>query len=101
MLSFQSDVSTNVCFSRRRPYLAVGWLWYVGTIVPVIGLVQVGSQSMADRYTHMPLIGVFIMIGWGIPDLVGKWRYRQIVLAIMAGMLISVLLVVTRIQAAY
>ena len=92
---------TVICYSRTRPYLAMGWLWYIGTLVPVIGLVQVGSQSMADRYTYIPLIGLFIMIGWGIPDLLGKWRYRQIVLAIMAGMLISVLLVVTRIQAAY
>jgi len=55
--------------ARRRPYLAVGWLWYLGTLVPVIGLVQVGSQSMADRYTYVPLIGIFTIIAWGVPDL--------------------------------
>ncbi len=54
---------------RSRPYLAVGWLWYVITLIPVIGLVQVGEQSMADRYMYIPLIGLSIMIAWGIPDL--------------------------------
>ena len=54
---------------RRRPYLVVGWLWFLGTMVPVIGLVQVGIQSMADRYTYVPLIGLFIMVVWGIGDL--------------------------------
>ena len=52
------------CFVRTRPYLAVGWLWFLGTLVPVIGLVQVGIQSMADRYTYIPAIGLFIMIAW-------------------------------------
>jgi Flp pilus assembly protein TadD len=55
--------------SRRRPYLAVGWLWYLGTLVPVIGLVQVGEQALADRYTYVPLIGLFIMVAWGLADL--------------------------------
>jgi tetratricopeptide (TPR) repeat protein len=54
---------------RRYPYLAVGWLWYVVTLIPVIGLVQVGFQAMADRYTYVPLVGIFIIIAWGIPDL--------------------------------
>ena len=53
---------------RKRPWLAVGWLWFLGTLVPVIGLVQVGAQSMADRYTYVPLIGVFIMIAWSLPS---------------------------------
>lgn len=53
----------------RRPYLAVGWLWYVITLLPVIGLVQVGSQSHADRYTYIPLIGIFLMLAWGVNDL--------------------------------
>jgi tetratricopeptide (TPR) repeat protein len=58
---------------RTRPYLAVGWLWYVITLIPVIGLVQVGSQAMADRYTYLPLIGMFIALTWGIADRVGEW----------------------------
>ena len=61
-------------FSRRRPALLVGWLWFVGTLVPVIGLVQVGSQAHADRYTYVPLIGIFITIAWAIPDLGGRTR---------------------------
>ena len=51
---------------RRRPYLVTGWLWYLGTLVPVIGLVQVGEQSMADRYSYMPLVGVFVMLAWAV-----------------------------------
>ena len=54
---------------RSRRYLVVGWLWFLGTLVPVIGLVQVGLQSMADRYTYIPAIGLFIMIAWGVPEL--------------------------------
>ena len=61
-------------FARRRPYLVVGWLWYLGTLVPVIGLVQVGDQAWADRYTYLPLIGVFLAIVWGVGDLAQeKW----------------------------
>ncbi len=52
---------------KRRPYIAVGWLWFVGTLVPVIGLVQVGAQAMADRYTYVPLIGVFLAAAWSVP----------------------------------
>ena len=61
---------------RRHPYLPVGWFWYVLTLIPVIGLVQVGGQAMADRYTYIPLIGLFIMIAWGVPGLlrVGEWE---------------------------
>ena len=56
--------------ARKRPYLAVGWLWFFGTLVPVIGLVQVGVQSMADRYTYVPVIGLFIMLVWGGGELI-------------------------------
>jgi tetratricopeptide (TPR) repeat protein len=59
-----------LALGRRRPYLAVGWLWYLGTLVPVIGLVQVGDQALADRYTYVPLIGLFLMLTWGAADLV-------------------------------
>ena len=56
-------------FATRRPYFMVGWLWYLGTLVPVIGLVQVGDQAWADRYTYLPLIGLFLAIVWGLADL--------------------------------
>lgn len=60
--------------ARSRPYLAVGWLWYIVTLIPVIGLVQVGEQSMADRYMYIPLIGLSVMIAWGVPDLSARIR---------------------------
>ncbi len=60
---------------RRRPYLAVGWFWFLGTLVPVSGLVQVGTQAMADRYTYVPAVGLFIMAAWGVGGLV-SWRPR-------------------------
>ncbi len=61
------SVLTLVQF-RRRPWLAVGWFWFVGMLVPVIGLVQIGHQSMADRYTYLPVVGLFIMVVWSLPE---------------------------------
>ena len=67
---------------RARPYLAVGWCWYLGMLVPVIGLVQVGTQSHADRYTYVPMIGLTIMLAWGAAELVERWpRARNAVIA--------------------
>jgi protein O-mannosyl-transferase len=72
----------------RRPYLLVGWLWFLGTLVPVIGLVQVGPQAMADRYTYIPLIGLFIMVAWGMTDLLARWRCPRFILPLVAGIMI-------------
>ncbi len=83
---------------RKRAYLTVGWLWYLGTLVPVIGLVQVGAQALADRYTYVPLIGLFIMISWFIPDLLSAWRHRGILLGGAAVTLVSALMVCTWMQ---
>jgi Tfp pilus assembly protein PilF len=92
-------ISAAVIYAaRRRTYLAVGWLWYIGTLVPVIGLVQVGSQAMADRYTYLPSIGIFIMVAWGAADLVVKWQHRKIGLRVTAGLILVVLLLCTRVQ---
>jgi protein O-mannosyl-transferase len=66
----------------RRGYLPTGWFWFLGTLVPVIGLVQVGLQSMADRYTYIPSIGIFIVVCWGAYDLVKNWRYHQLCLSL-------------------
>jgi len=87
-----------IYMARRRRYLIVGWLWYLGTLVPVIGLVQVGSQAMADRYTYLPSIGIFIMVAWGAAELFSKWRYRKIGLGVSAGIVLAVLLICTRMQ---
>ncbi|MEP6901141.1 MAG: hypothetical protein ABJA66_05285, partial [Actinomycetota bacterium] len=70
---------------RRRKYLLMGWLWFLGTLVPVIGLVQVGSQSLADRYTYVPFFGLFIMLVWGLGDLFAHFKvHKKIVAAICA-----------------
>ena len=86
---------------RRRPYLAVGWFWYVGTLVPVIGLVQVGAQAMADRYTYVPLIGVFLAVVWGLADLVSAWRGRRALLATVGASGVAACLVLTAVQVQY
>jgi len=86
---------------RRYPYLTVGWLWYLGTLVPVIGIVQVGRQAMADRYTYVPLIGLFILITWGGVSIVSKWRHQKFVLVLSAAIVISVLLTGTWFQLQY
>jgi tetratricopeptide (TPR) repeat protein len=65
---------------KKHRYLIVGWLWYLGTLVPVIGLVQVGGQALADRYTYVPLIGLFIMIAWGVPEFLKQWKFRKLFL---------------------
>ena len=60
---------------RRCPYFLVGWLWYLGMLVPVSGLVQVGSQAMADRYTYLPQIGLYVAMAWGAARMAGAWRF--------------------------
>jgi tetratricopeptide (TPR) repeat protein len=87
--------------SRRHPYLAVGWLWYLGTLVPVIGLVQVGGQAMADRYTYVPLIGLFIIVAWGLSEATATWRHRQIVRSTGAAALLLACLLATWGQVGY
>lgn len=74
---------------RRRPYLAVGWFWFLGTLVPVIGLVQVGLQGMADRYTYVPCIGLSIMLAWGLSDLRGSMRYPFIPVLVLSVLLLA------------
>ncbi len=70
----------------RRPYVAVGWFWYVGTLVPVIGLIQVGAQSHADRYTYIPSIGLTVAAAWGLAEVAGRWpRYRMGIAAFAAA----------------
>jgi len=79
----------SICSFKQRPYVAVGWFWYLGTLIPVIGLIQVGAQSMADRYTYIPLTGLFIIAAWGIPDLLKKWCSNKIILVILSIIIIS------------
>jgi tetratricopeptide (TPR) repeat protein len=83
--------------ARKHPYLAVGWLWYTVMLIPVIGLVQVGQQAMADRYTYVPMVGLLIMAAWGFPALVKRFiaGYK---LAIPALLAITAMAVLTYIQ---
>ena len=83
---------------REHPSFLVGWLWYLGTLIPVIGIVQVGSQAMADRYTYLPSIGLFLMAAYGLPEIFKGISIRRIVLSSVASGLIIVLLFLTRAQ---
>jgi hypothetical protein len=87
--------------AKKIPYLATGWLWYLGTLVPVIGIVQAGSQAMADRYTYIPLIGLFIMVSWGVPELLKKWNHRKGILLALSAVIILCFAIITWIQVGY
>ncbi len=83
---------------KQNPWFLIGWLWYLGTLVPVIGLVQVGLQAMADRYTYIPLIGIFVIIAWGIPELVVKLKYKETWQALAASVFFIFLMVISWLQ---
>jgi hypothetical protein len=85
----------------KKRYLLVGWLWYLGTLVPVIGLVQVGSQAMANRYIYLPSIGIFIIIAWGINELSWRWKYRKALITSAVPIILITLLVATRHEISY
>ena len=91
----------TIHFWRRKPYFFVGWFWFFITLLPVIGLIQVGSQSMADRYTYIPLIGLFIMVSWGVPDLLRGLRYRSAILITLSCVVIFALTLTTWRQLGY
>jgi tetratricopeptide (TPR) repeat protein len=85
----------------RYPFLLMGWLWYCGTLVPVIGLVQVGEQAMADRYAYLPSLGVLILIIWGGCETTRRWRYHEMALSVAGGAAIVLCLGLTRQQLGY
>lgn len=87
--------------AKMFPYLIVGWFWYIGILVPVIGIVQVGSQARADRYTYIPLIGLFIIVAWGIPELLKKWHYHERILFAASVLILSCFFMITWIQVGY
>jgi tetratricopeptide (TPR) repeat protein len=82
-------------YIRTAPYLAIGWFWYLITLLPVSGIIQVGEQAMADRYTYIPLIGLFIVIAWGIPDLLKGNPFCRYTIPIAAGTTILLLAILT------
>jgi tetratricopeptide (TPR) repeat protein len=86
---------------KRAPYVITGWLWYLGMLVPVIGLVQVGWQGHADRYTYLPQIGLYIVVTWAASDLTVLWRLKRVAVAAAAGLLLAVLTWCAWLQATY
>ena len=82
----------------RRPYVTVGWFWYVGTLVPVIGFVQVGYQAMADRYTYIPMVGLFVIVAWGANELLAAWPARRVILASVASATLLASIALTQAQ---
>jgi tetratricopeptide (TPR) repeat protein len=85
----------------RYPFLLMGWLWFVGTLVPVIQLVQSGEQAMADRFTYVPSLGVLILAIWGACELTRRWRYHKIALWVLGSVATILCLALTRQQLGY
>lgn len=83
---------------RRRKYPLIGWLWYLGTLVPVVGFVQVGAQARADRYMYVPMIGLLLIVVLGARDVFVKWRYRKTAAALTAAAILSAAAICTRLQ---
>ena len=90
-----------IALRTRRPYLLTGWLWYLGMLVPVIGLVQVGWQGRADRYTYLPQIGLYIAATWAVVDLTVLYRYRRATLSTAAILVIGALTLCAWVQTSY
>jgi protein O-mannosyl-transferase len=95
-------VTALVFVSRKKyPYLITGWLWYLGMLVPVIGLMQVGAQAHADRYTYLPQIGIYLAVVWAIADLSARWPERKLILGTAAVLAITSLMALSWRQVGY
>jgi Flp pilus assembly protein TadD len=90
-----------VAAARRHAYFTVGWFWFIGTLVPVIGLVQVGEQALADRYTYIPLIGVFLAVVWGAAEAAGHFRLPRSLVCSCGAVVLVALALVARHQIGY
>jgi tetratricopeptide (TPR) repeat protein len=88
----------SIYTGRHRKYAAVGWLWYVGTLVPMVGLVQVSSQAMADRYMYISMLGLLIIAAWAVKDLIANGRRRSVVAAALAMVVLPTMVILTRMQ---
>lgn len=87
--------------ARRRPYLVVGWLWFVGVMLPMSGLVRVGLQAMADRFTYLPMVGIYILVAWGISELADHWHLSRYVMNSTCGIVLAALMTATWFQIGY
>jgi tetratricopeptide (TPR) repeat protein len=90
-----------IALRKKRPYLITGWLWYLGMLVPVIGLVQVGWQGRADRYTYLPQIGLYIATTWAVADLTSLWRRQRTIVSAAAILVIGALSLCAWVQTSY
>ncbi len=86
---------------RKYPYLFFGWFWYLGTLVPVIGLVQAGSQSMADRFTYIPLTGIFIIFAWGFSEILSGNRFKIFIHSLLSGVILIACMIVSWFQVSH
>jgi Flp pilus assembly protein TadD len=100
-LALLAAVSAAVFVLRRHRYLVTGWLWYLIMLGPVIGILQVGNQAHADRYTYLPQIGLCLMIAWGAADLCSRWRHRHLLLSALSLSILAILTFSARTQAAH
>jgi protein O-mannosyl-transferase len=86
---------------KRQPYLIVGWFWFLITLLPVIGLIQFGDHAIADRYTYLPLTGLFIVVAWGIPEFTKRLQYQLVILTLFAAITITISMALTWQQLKY
>jgi tetratricopeptide (TPR) repeat protein len=93
-------ISAGVLLARQRRYLITGWLWYLIMLGPVIGILQVGNQARADRYTYLPQIGLYILLTWTAADFCLQWRHRRLLLSMLSVIILTGLAIAARIQAA-
>ena len=101
LLALAAVTALVIAFRRQHPYLLVGWLWYLGTLLPVIGLIQVGPQARADRFTYVPHIGLLLMLVWGVPALVRRVPNPRVILVPVAVAVLAAVSVVARRQVGY
>ncbi|MGA1979360.1 MAG: tetratricopeptide repeat protein [Sedimentisphaerales bacterium] len=97
-LLFVLITAISIHTGRRRKYVAVGWLWYVGTLVPVVGLIQTGSQAMANRYMYISMLGLLVIIAWAVKDLIANRLRWKIVAAGVTAVVLSFAVILTRMQ---
>ncbi len=100
-IALLAGISLVVFVLRRRGYPVVGWLWYLIMLGPVIGILQVGNQSRADRYTYLPQIGLFLFVTWAAVELCSGWRFRRVLLGALSGVILVALIFSARVQASY
>jgi len=94
-------ITTGVILARQRRYLTVGWLWFLGTLVPMIGVIQVGTQAMADRYAYLPFVGLFIMVCWLVADFAAEARIPPMLLRTACALVLLLLAVVAHRQVGF